>query len=226
MGRLKSAAESSTRAPSSLASASDGRGRKRMRSEDRPGRREKAPGKREREDPDPPAEKRPTITPKHRMRGKTSQRPVFLSFLLYQTVFFNGWQFQWILLVILLMKNNPLKCLYIHGIKLQVSSSFKLKQLDWKLRWPGGAKLGLEPEGDEPEEDEEEEEDERPKPKAKAKARASKAKPKAGSSIKKNAKFTPSDKGGRSVFTDYYNHPTLGDMPVWPSIIQNVKKHK
>ena len=90
--------------------------------------------------------------------------------------------------------------------------------MPFHFRWPGGHRVGLEPEEDEPEASEVmgPDEDEEPivkatKAKAKAtSARASKAKANAKSRVTKSV---PVSDGGRSVTTDYYNHRTLNDMP-------------
>ena len=92
------------------------------------------------------------------------------------------------------------------------SSTFSIHVPSCLARWPDGTKLGLEPE----EEDSASEEvapvtvkkpPKGPKQKAKAKAKSEAAGSKSG-------KKTLVSDGGRTIETEYYNHPTLSDMPV------------
>ena len=108
---------------------------------------------------------------------------------------------------IYIYKNNNI--IYQPSTNLSASAfTFTIHLPSGFARWPDGTKLGLEPE----EEDSASETPALPKkcPRGQKKPKA-KAKSEPGS---KSAKKTLASDGGRTIETEYYNHPTLSDMPV------------
>ena len=94
--------------------------------------------------------------------------------------------------------------LYSPTSQAQTNSDF----LPTSARWPDGTRLPLEPEDDD---DQSASEGDEPKRKVKKEKAKAKAKAKDGKTPRPRVKKSDS---GRTIETEYYNHPSLQDMPV------------